>query len=72
MFFIYFSIKNLNHVLIKTPSYMDIFGIVLGGGGYILAVSGWWWMVVNIFWLLVDDGGEFWVVVGNLGGCGWL
>ena len=37
---------------------------IFTGGGFILAGGGW---LVDIFWLVVDGVGSWWVVVG---GCG--
>ena len=47
---IYFWIKNLIF-FDKTPSYVDMFCVVVGYGGFILAVDGWSCLVVDIFWL---------------------
>ena len=39
----------------------------MGGGGSILTSRGCWWVVVNIYYLVMDYGERWWVVVGRGG-----
>ena len=63
--------KYLNIFSYKTPSYLDIFRIVVGVSGYILTVGGWCWVVVDMLWLVVGGGGYI-LAAGGGGGWWWV